>query len=88
MKEEFKESEIGLIPKEWDYKRLDEVFHIARGGSPRPIKDFITEAFSGTYLGWGFLVTAIVLLVLGRLKNKEEDEHTRVEQDILLQSFY
>ncbi|MCK5130428.1 MAG: undecaprenyl-diphosphate phosphatase, partial [Clostridiales bacterium] len=35
-------------------------------------KDFITEAFSGTYLGWGFLVTAVVLLVLGRAKKEEE----------------
>lgn len=35
-------------------------------------KDFITEAFSGTYLGWGFLITAIVLLVLGRIKNSTD----------------
>ncbi len=36
------------------------------------LNDFITEAFSGTYLGWGFLVTAVVLLILGRLKNDSD----------------
>ncbi|WP_275314957.1 restriction endonuclease subunit S [Tenacibaculum bernardetii] len=30
--------------EEWKERRLDEVFDIARGGSPRPIKDFITES--------------------------------------------
>ena len=34
-----------LEPKEgWKEKRIDEVCTIARGGSPRPIKDFITNS--------------------------------------------
>lgn len=30
-------------PNKWNILRLDEVFQIARGGSPRPIIDYITE---------------------------------------------
>ena len=40
-----------LEPKEgWEEKRIDEVCSIARGGSPRPIKDFITNSPEG--LNW------------------------------------
>ena len=31
------------IPKHWQVKKLGEVFTIERGGSPRPIEDFITN---------------------------------------------
>lgn len=31
----------------WEVKRLEEVFDIARGGSPRPIKSYITDAEDG-----------------------------------------
>jgi len=34
-------------PKGWLYQSLDELFAIARGGSPRPIDVFITEADDG-----------------------------------------
>ena len=40
-----------LKPKEgWEEKRIDEVCSIARGGSPRPIKDYITTEPNG--LNW------------------------------------
>ena len=40
-----------LEPKEgWEEKRIDEVCSIARGGSPRPIKDYITNDPNG--LNW------------------------------------
>ena len=40
-----------LEPKEgWEEKRIDEICTIARGGSPRPIKDFITNSPEG--LNW------------------------------------
>ena len=38
------------MKKGWEYKRIDEVCSIARGGSPRPIKDFITTDPNG--LNW------------------------------------
>jgi type I restriction enzyme, S subunit len=34
-------------PKGWPRKALNEVFDIARGGSPRPIDDFITDSPDG-----------------------------------------
>lgn len=43
---EFVESELGMIPKGWEVKRLDDILEIKRGGSPRPIQEFIsTEGF-------------------------------------------
>lgn len=40
-----------LEPKKgWEKKRIDEVCSIARGGSPRPIKDYITNDSNG--LNW------------------------------------
>jgi len=35
------------VPDNWEWCRLDEVSEIARGGSPRPIKDFLTTDKSG-----------------------------------------
>jgi type I restriction enzyme S subunit len=35
------ESELGLIPEGWEAKPLGDYLTIKRGGSPRPIKDFI-----------------------------------------------
>ena len=35
------------IPKGWEWCRVRHVAEIARGGSPRPIKDFITTASNG-----------------------------------------
>ena len=36
---EFKETEVGLIPKGWEVKQLKDLANIKRGASPRPIKD-------------------------------------------------
>ena len=38
------------IPESWEWVKLGSVAEIARGGSPRPIKDFITEDPDG--LNW------------------------------------
>ena len=38
------------MKKDWTYKKLGEVCRIERGGSPRPIKDFITNDAKG--LNW------------------------------------
>ncbi len=31
------------IPKNWQVKKLGEIFTIERGGSPRPIEEYITN---------------------------------------------
>ena len=33
--------------KDWEYKKFGEVCTIERGGSPRPITDFITNDVNG-----------------------------------------
>lgn len=35
------------IPKNWFWTRLGQILIIARGGSPRPIKDFLTDSEDG-----------------------------------------
>ena len=35
------------IPDSWEWVRLGTVCEVARGGSPRPIKDFLTESENG-----------------------------------------
>ena len=45
---EIKEEEILFeIPDNWCWCRLGEVLDIARGGSPRPIKDYLTKSVNG-----------------------------------------
>ena len=43
----YKQTEIGVIPEDWDLTLLGEKTSIYRGGSPRPIQDYITEADDG-----------------------------------------
>ena len=40
-------SELYELPDGWEWKTLEDVFLIERGGSPRPIKEYITEAENG-----------------------------------------
>ncbi|RYM02946.1 hypothetical protein EWH99_10140 [Sporolactobacillus sp. THM7-7] len=40
---EMVESELGLIPKGWTVKRLNEIVEIKRGASPRPIQDYLSS---------------------------------------------
>lgn len=47
---EFKMTELGPIPMDWEVKRLGEVAMVARGGSPRPIEAFLTSHDDG--LNW------------------------------------
>ncbi len=40
-------SELYELPEGWEWKKMEDVFLIERGGSPRPIKDYITEENDG-----------------------------------------
>lgn len=40
-------SELYQLPAGWEWKKLSEVFIIERGGSPRPIQDYITNDEDG-----------------------------------------
>ena len=47
VKSGYKQTEIGVIPEDWDCVRLGEKAKIYRGGSPRPIQDYITTSSDG-----------------------------------------
>ncbi len=40
-------SELYELPNGWEWKTLNDIFLIERGGSPRPIKDYITDDKDG-----------------------------------------
>jgi len=40
-------SELYELPDGWEWKKLEDIFLIQRGGSPRPIKDYITNDEDG-----------------------------------------
>jgi type I restriction enzyme S subunit len=46
----YKLTELGLIPKDWETKKLSEISTIVRGGSPRPAGD--PKYFNGNYIPW------------------------------------
>lgn len=37
------ESELGMIPKGWEVKKVEEIIKIIRGASPRPIQEYIRD---------------------------------------------
>lgn len=47
MEREIKHTEIGDIPVDWEVFKLGDHSNIYRGGSPRPIQDYITTADNG-----------------------------------------
>ena len=47
MKQGYKQTEIGVIPEDWESTCFGENVKIYRGGSPRPIQDYITNSPRG-----------------------------------------
>lgn len=43
----YKQTEIGLIPEDWEVKEFGDYASIVRGGSPRPIQNFLTTNSDG-----------------------------------------
>ncbi|AJD02924.1 type I restriction/modification system, S subunit [Campylobacter lari CCUG 22395] len=48
------------LPQSWEVKKLGEIFNIERGGSPRPIKEFLTDKEDG--INW---------IKIGDIKNQK-----------------
>src|SRR5882762_6601184 len=46
----YKQTEAGVIPEEWDVKRLGDLGTVVRGGSPRPAGD--PRYFNGNFIPW------------------------------------
>jgi type I restriction enzyme, S subunit len=47
LKQGYKQTEVGVIPEDWRICQLREVCTVLRGGSPRPIEDYLTENADG-----------------------------------------
>ena len=50
LKPGYKQTEVGVIPEDWDVKRLGEIGKVVRGGSPRPAGD--PKFFDGDFIPW------------------------------------
>ncbi|MBZ7954978.1 restriction endonuclease subunit S, partial [Campylobacter sp. RM17709] len=48
------------LPQGWEVKKLEDIFNIERGGSPRPIKEFLTDKEDG--INW---------IKIGDIKNQK-----------------
>ena len=46
----YKRTEVGVIPRDWEVRRLGELGHVVRGGSPRPAGD--PRFFNGSFIPW------------------------------------
>lgn len=47
VKKGYKQTEIGMVPREWSVSDFGSKVKIYRGGSPRPIQDYLTQAQDG-----------------------------------------
>ncbi|WP_296333926.1 restriction endonuclease subunit S, partial [uncultured Treponema sp.] len=43
----YKQTELGAIPEDWEVKTFGDYVYIVRGGSPRPIQNFLTTNSDG-----------------------------------------
>ena len=50
LKTGYKQTEVGVIPEEWEVKAIGDLGSIVRGGSPRPAGD--SRYFNGTFIPW------------------------------------
>ncbi len=46
----YKQTEVGVIPEDWEVKSLGQISDTVRGGSPRPAGD--PKFFNGTFIPW------------------------------------
>ena len=47
MRPGYKQTEVGEIPEEWRVSRFEDLCCVLRGGSPRPIQNYITDSADG-----------------------------------------
>jgi type I restriction enzyme S subunit len=78
--------EIKDIPKGWKEKSLGEVFTIERGGSPRPIEDFITNDENG--INWIKIGdTKDIVKYIERTKEKIKPEGAKRSRMVYVDDF-
>src|SRR5437879_1985312 len=50
LKRGYKQTEVGMLPDEWEVKHVRDLGAIVRGGSPRPAGD--PRFFNGSFIPW------------------------------------
>lgn len=45
----YKKTKVGVIPRDWEVRKLGEVCIIKRGASPRPIRKYLTDGSDGIH---------------------------------------
>ncbi|KQQ59542.1 hypothetical protein ASF69_10320 [Rhizobium sp. Leaf311] len=73
MKPGYKQTEVGLIPEDWEILSLGEIGRVVRGGSPRPAGD--KRFFNGSFIPW---------LTVGCLTNIPSEQLDVVETPTML----
>lgn len=70
VKSRHKQTEIGVIPKDWDVRSIQEISNPVRGGSPRPAGD--PRFFDGNFIPW-LTVAALTNIPSSQLKVSQTD---------------
>ena len=60
-------AELYSLPDGWEWKTLSDIFNIERGGSPRPIKDYITYDEDG--INW-IKISHTIFIQFGHIYKK------------------
>ena len=71
VKDGYKQTEIGIIPKDWIVKSISEFSKPVRGGSPRPAGD--PKFFNGNFIPW-LTVAALTNIPLSRIYVTETEK--------------
>ena len=86
----YKQTEVGVIPEDWECKHIGELADVVRGGSPRPAGD--ARFFNGNFIPWLTVAsltnisleqmyvvdTATKLTELGSLRSRVLNEDTLI----------
>lgn len=47
VRQDYRQTEVGIVPKDWQISRFGDLCSVLRGGSPRPIQNYITDGPDG-----------------------------------------
>jgi type I restriction enzyme, S subunit len=70
--DKYKQTEVGLIPSDWEVKTISQISNPVRGGSPRPAGD--PRYFNGNYIPW-LTVAALTNIPLSQLYVSETETY-------------
>jgi type I restriction enzyme S subunit len=72
----YKQTELGIIPDDWEVKSISEISNPVRGGSPRPAGD--PRYFNGNFIPW-LTVSALTNIPLSQIYVSETENYLTEE---------